>query len=133
MHLSPTLLSWTEAIANATLSYEEGDEWGALAQLVIAAEQGSGAAASNAAWMLLRGPSGRGVGFPAERRRRLNLAVRMLERAARGSPCSTCAVELGNMMYNADVLRLSKPRNLTEVRSWTYTVPLDGNTPTHLC
>ena len=114
--LSP-LFRWNEIITNATQSYLDGDEWGALAQYIIAAEQGSETAAANAAWMLRRGPSGRGVGFPADGGRRLRLAFRMFERAARGGACSGCAVELGNMLYDADVLGLSRPRNLTEVRS----------------
>ena len=106
---------WTEAITNASKAYDDGDEWGALAQFVLAAEQGSEAAAANAAWMLRRGPAGSGPGFPAGPGARLELAARMYERAAARGRCAACAVELGNLVHDAEALGLSRPRNLTEV------------------
>ena len=85
--------------------------------------QGSEVAAANAAWMLLRGPSGlAGIGFPAESgpggspSGRLDLAARLLERAAKGGKCAPCAVELGNLIYTADGTGISRQRNLTQVR-----------------
>lgn len=112
---SPHTLRWTEAISNATKAYDDGDEWGALAQFVLAAEQGSEAAAANAAWMLRRGPAGAGAGFPVGPAARLELAARLYERAAAQGRCAACAVELGNLVHDAEVLGLSRPRNLTEV------------------
>ena len=65
--------------------------------------------------MLLRGPSGAGIGFPAESGR-LDLAARLLERAARGGKCASCAVELGNLIYAADETGISRQRSLSQVR-----------------
>jgi hypothetical protein len=50
-----------------------GDEWGALVQYLLVAEQGDSVAASNAAFMLQQGQGYKGAG-------RLDLAAALYER-----------------------------------------------------
>ena len=99
-----------------TMAGASGAHW--LSSFILAAEQGSEAAAANAAWMLRRqrhGPTGAGAGFREEPATRLELAARLYERAAAQGRCAACAVELGNLVHDAEALGLSRPRNLTEV------------------
>ncbi len=114
----------------ASKSYDEGNAWSAVAQYLVAAEQGSVTAAANAAWILRYSELPRRQGSFSDYdsgSKHLDLAARLYERAARGlGGCPSCAIELGNMIHDAEVLGLSRPRNLTEVLRW-YRVAADAN------
>lgn len=68
------------------LTSSSGDNWGALVQYLLIAEQGSEAAASNAAWMLRQGMGYTGPGY-------LDLAADMLERWVDGGVFVICSHE----------------------------------------
>ncbi|GAX82414.1 hypothetical protein CEUSTIGMA_g9842.t1 [Chlamydomonas eustigma] len=91
---------WTEAITAATQALDIGDEWTALAQYILVAEQGSTVGVANAAWMLMRGASGRGEGFPEGRQQQQALALKLYSRAVKQG-CISCAIELGHAGFRA--------------------------------
>lgn len=92
-------------------SHEDEDLFGAVSRLALAAEQGSDAAALNAAWMAHRGLGRAG-------RKALDFAARLYERAAKHGS-SAGAVELAHLILNAEHLGMSRPCNVSEVRSGT--------------
>ncbi|KAG1653558.1 hypothetical protein FOA52_006967 [Chlamydomonas sp. UWO 241] len=100
---------WTLAVQGAADALDGGDEWGALAGMVLAAEQGSDVAAANAGWMLKRG-----LGF--EGPKRVFMAARMLERAARQKHAGS-RMELAQLLLEEEDLGPLRER-ARAARAW---------------
>lgn len=100
--------SWSSLVNAAADAHENEDLFGAVSRLALAAEQGSDAAALNAAWMVHRGLGRAG-------RKALDFAARLYERAAKQGS-SAGAVELAHFILNAEHLGISRPCNVSEVR-----------------